>query len=194
MFQSYLLIHPISLPDFRIFIIFFKIMTCVQNVCHLAPEKYSSYGSPDQSGMFSGCLNARRAVNRQPGYRAGTRRADTQMFKVHTLIHSIYFPDFQIFIKISHFQIFMKKCQHIFENKMKCIFEFDQCIWKLLLLYVTLVSIEYLDSFNILSGFPDFHQNFAFSDYEKMSIYFWKPKWNAFSDLITAFESSCCRL
>ncbi len=67
---------------------------------HSLTRKKSSYGSPDQSEMFSGCLkleekeyepillainpDARRAVNRQPGYRAGTRRADTQKPKMHT--------------------------------------------------------------------------------------------------------------
>ena len=47
--------------------------------------------------------NVRRTVNRQPGYRARTRRADTQMLKMHTC--SIYFQNFRMFIKISHFQI-----------------------------------------------------------------------------------------
>ena len=40
-------------------------------------------------------------------------------------IHSIILPDFRIFVKILHFQIFMKKCLHNFENKMKIIFGFD---------------------------------------------------------------------
>ncbi len=56
----------------------------------------------------------RRAVNRQPGYRAGTRRADTQNLKMNT--YSIYFQNFRIFIKNFAFQIFMEKCQHSFEK------------------------------------------------------------------------------
>ena len=131
------------------------------------------------------------------------------------------FSDFRFFIKILHFQICMKKCQHNFEksnedhfyiwlshfkarvvffklcfnyipwfiqylfrisgfsskfcifrfpwknvniilkNQMKIIFGFDQCIWKLLLLSLNVVSIASLNSFNISSGFPDdFHHTF----------------------------------
>ena len=36
-----------------------------------------------------------RAVNRQPGYRAGTRRADTQMLIMHTWFNIfLEFPEF----------------------------------------------------------------------------------------------------
>ena len=134
----------------------------------------------------------KRAVNRQPGYRAGTRRADTQMFKVQILIHSIYFPDFRIFIKFSHFRFSWKNVNIFLKTKMKCIFGFDQCIWKLLFLSITLVLIAYLNSFNTFPDFLIFIKILTFSDFhEKMSTYFWKRKWNAFSDLINAFESSC---
>ena len=56
LFQLHCLFHSISLPDFRIFIIFFKHMTCVQNVYHYSARKYSSYGSPGQPGMLLRCL------------------------------------------------------------------------------------------------------------------------------------------
>ena len=60
--------------------------------------------------------NVRRAVNRQPGYRARTRRADTQMLKMH--ICSIYFQNFRIFVKISHFQISWKNVNIFLKIKM----------------------------------------------------------------------------
>ena len=86
------------------------------------------------------------------------------MFKVSTLIHSIYFPHFRIFIIISQFQIFMKKCQHIFEKQNDMTFEFDQCIWKLVLSSSNVISIVSLDSLNIPSRFLDLHHNFHYYD------------------------------
>ena len=98
------LIHDQYLPDSGFLSLFHKMRFSGYHYSHF--EKYSSYGSPDQSGMFSGCLtvesllsmsqiywrlignysfsdtnssqirlehgdDAERAVNRQPGYRAG---------------------------------------------------------------------------------------------------------------------------
>ena len=160
-------------------------MTCVNNRYNSLTEKYSSYGSPDQSGMFSGCLTynfssmsqfyqrlirnfsfsntkvmdktrpemipkpnaqgfacwnypsrhicstshleekeyepilpvlnpeVRRAVNRQPGYRAGTRRADAHMLKCTHVQYIFRLSGFLSKIEIFGFH---EKCQNIFEN------------------------------------------------------------------------------
>ena len=55
-------------------------------------------------------------INR--GCSAGVYHAMFWIWANSTYVDSsnIYFPDFRIFIKILHFHIFMKKCQHNFEK------------------------------------------------------------------------------
>ena len=56
------------------------------------------------------------------------------------------------------------------KTKMKCIYRCDSYIWKLLLLSIIFVSIKHLDSSKIFSGFTDFHQHFAFSDFHEKNV------------------------
>ena len=78
--------------------------------------------------------------------------------------------------KFRIFRLSWKNVNIFLKTKMKCIFGFDQCIWKLLLLSVTIVSIVFLDSFNMSSGFPDSYHYFHYNDMCPKSVPFFNQE------------------
>ena len=98
------------------------------------------------------------------------------MVHLHNVIHPIHFPYSWIFIKILHFQIFMKKCQHNFETSTGNHFRIWSMYLKARVVVYNLCSITYLDSSKIFSGFPAFHEKMHFQIFMKKCQYnFEKP-------------------
>ena len=124
--QLHPLIHSISLPDSRIHQYFHYYDMC-KNMYHLALWEIF-YRSPDQSGMFSRCLNCNLL----------------SLFIQYIFLNSRFLSKFRIF------KFLWKNVNIFLKPKMKDTFGFDQRIWKIVLLSVTFVQsyIEWIERCN----------------------------------------------